>query len=189
MAVVDVDFDVRGAGAAGRDEEGAGVEADFRGRGREGGVWEADVEEAAWLGGVVSLLVSAPQCHGQWGRKGWPAPVGGSGGAGCLDSQTCDGISVWICGCIIGYGLGDSACEHVYRKERFAERGILRVNIIHVIHRLDQGWDVELVEIEAPDVVEVPFDASEVTGAEPARVLQIFPGDLGDVLVQWPEID
>ena len=43
VAVVDIDFDIGGAGAAGRDEEGAGGVADFRGRGREGGVWEADV--------------------------------------------------------------------------------------------------------------------------------------------------
>ena len=44
---------------------------------------------------------------------------------------------------------------------------MLCVNIIHIIHRLDRGWDVELIEIEAPDVVAVPFNASEVTSSEP----------------------
>lgn len=72
MGVVDVDFDIGGAGAAGRDEEGAGAVADFRGGGREGGVWEADIEEAVLLGGVVSFLVSPPtppRCHRSKGSE------------------------------------------------------------------------------------------------------------------------
>ena len=105
------------------------------------------------------------------------------------DLQTCDGISVRVSGCVIGDGFRDIVCKHVYREERLAQCGILPVNIIHVIDRLDQGRDVKLVEIKAPDVVEVPFDASEGTGAEPGRVVQIFPGDLGDVLIQGPKID
>ena len=103
--------------------------------------------------------------------------------------QTCDGISVRVSGCVIGDGFGDIACEHVYREECLAERGKLLVNTIHVIDRLDQGRDVESVEIEAPDVVKIPLDAGEGTGAEPGRVVQIFPGDLGDVLIQGPKID
>ena len=105
------------------------------------------------------------------------------------DLQTCDGISVRVSGCVIGDGFRDIACKHVYREERLAECGKLLVNAVHVIDRLDQGRDVESVEIEAPDVVKIPFDASEVTGAEPGRVVQIFPGDLGDVLIQRPKID
>lgn len=46
MPVVDVDFNVVGAGAARGDEEAARVAADFGGGGPEGGVSEADVEEA-----------------------------------------------------------------------------------------------------------------------------------------------
>ena len=51
VPVIDVDFNVGGAGAAGGDEEAAGVEADFGGGRREGGVGEADVEEAV-VGGL-----------------------------------------------------------------------------------------------------------------------------------------
>ena len=105
------------------------------------------------------------------------------------DLQTCDGISVRVSGCVIGDGFCDIVGKHVYREERLAQCGILLVNIIHVIHRLDQGRDVKSVEIEAPDVVEIPFDASEGTSAEPGRVVQVFPGDLGDVLIQGPKID
>ena len=105
------------------------------------------------------------------------------------DLQTCDGISVWVSGCVIGDGFRDIVCKHVYSEERLAQCGILLVNAIHVTDRLDQGWDVKSVEIEAPNIVEVPFDASEVTSAEPRRIVQIFPGDLGDVLIQGPKIN
>ena len=56
MPVVDVDFDVGAAGAAGGDEEAPGVSADFRGGRGEGRVCEADVEEAkgGWEEGWVS---------------------------------------------------------------------------------------------------------------------------------------
>ena len=46
VPVVDVDFDVARAGAAGRDEDAARVAPDLRGQGREERVSEADVEEA-----------------------------------------------------------------------------------------------------------------------------------------------
>lgn len=105
-----------------------------------------------------------------------------------FDLQACDGVSVWISGCVVGDGLDDSRRVHVYCEERFAEPGVLRVNGVHVIYCVDEGWDVDLVEIQAPDAVEVSFDAGEGVDAEFGRGLDIFPGYHGDILVKGPEI-
>lgn len=45
-----------------------------------------------------------------------------------------------------------------------------------------------MVKIQAPDTVEVSFDASESVDPEFGRGLDVFPGDHGDVLVEGPEI-
>lgn len=69
-----------------------------------------------------------------------------------------------------------------------AEARVLRVDGVHVVYCVDEGRDVDLVKIQAPDTVEVSFDASESVDPEFGRGLDVFPGDHGDVLVEGPEI-
>lgn len=64
----------------------------------------------------------------------------------------------------------------------------MRVDVVHVIHCVDEGWDVDLVEVQAPDAVEVSFDAGEGVDAEFGRGLDVLPGDLGDILIEGPKI-
>ena len=67
VPVVDVDFNVVGAGAARGDEETARVAADFGGRGPEGRVSEADVEEAGRGEGEGEFIFPL---KGDWGLEG-----------------------------------------------------------------------------------------------------------------------
>lgn len=108
-------------------------------------------------------------------------------GAFC-DLQACNGVAVWIGGRVVGDGLDDSRCDYVYGEERSAERRIKRVDVVHVADCIDEGWDVDLVKIEAPDAVEVSFDARDGIDAESGRGLDILPGNHGDVLLKGPKI-
>ena len=112
----------------------------------------------------------------------------GTRGEGPCDLQACDGVAVWIGGCVVGDGLDDSSRDHIYCEERFAEARILRVNGVHVVYCIYEGWDVDLVEIQAPDAVGFSFDAGNGVDTESGRGLDVFPGDHGDVLVEGPEI-
>lgn len=103
------------------------------------------------------------------------------------DPQACDSVAVWIGGCVVGDRLDDPRRVHVDCEECFAEIGVLRVDGVHVADCVDEGWYVDLVEIQAPDAVEVSFDAGEGVDAEFGRGLDVFPRDHGDVLVEWPE--
>lgn len=174
MPVVDVDFNVVGAGAARGDEEAARVAADFGGGGPEGGVSEADVEEA----GRGKARVSFFFFEGGLGIGGW----------GALHSQACDGVAVWIGGCVVRDRLDDSRGVHVYCEERSTKGGVLRVDGVHVVDCADEGGDVDLVEIQAPDAVQVALYAGEGVDAESGRGLNVFPGDHGDVLFKRPEV-
>ncbi len=109
-------------------------------------------------------------------------------GDGAFDLQSCDGVPIWIGGCVIRNGLDDSRRVHVYCEKRLAEAGVLHVDGLHVVYCIDEGWDVDLVKVQAPDAVEVSFDAGEGVDAEFGRGLDVFPGDHGNVLVEGPEI-
>lgn len=77
---------------------------------------------------------------------------------------------------------------HVYCEERFAEAGVLRVGGVHVVYCVDESWDVDLVEVQAPGAVEVSFDTGKRVRAESGRSLDVFPGDHADILNKGPEI-
>lgn len=85
-------------------------------------------------------------------------------------------------------GLNDLRHIHVYCEEQLAEAQVLRVDGVHVVHSVDEGWDVNLVEIEAPDTVKISFDADERVDAEIGRGLDVFPGHHGDILAGEAEI-
>lgn len=89
---------------------------------------------------------------------------------------------------MVGHGLDDSRRDHVYGEERSAESRVLRVDRVHVAYCLDEGRDVNLVKVQAPDAVEVSFDARDGIDAKSGRGLDVFPGNHGDILLKGPKI-
>lgn len=105
-----------------------------------------------------------------------------------MHSQACDGVAVWIGGCVVRDRLDDPRGVHVYCEERSTKGGVLRVDGVHVVDCADEGGDVDLVEVQAPDAVQVALYAGEGVDAESRRGLNVFPGDHGDVLFKRPEV-
>lgn len=105
------------------------------------------------------------------------------------DLQACDGISVGVCGCVVGNGLSDSGGVHVDCEEGGAEGGIACVDVVHQGHGANQRWHVDLVEVQAPHAVEIPFNAGEGVDAEFGLGFDVFPGYHGDVLLEGAEVD
>lgn len=74
-------------------------------------------------------------------------------------------------------------------KEGLSELGVLVIDTIHVVHCLDEGGHVDLIQVQTPGAVVVSLDASDGIDAEFGLGLDIFPGDHGDVLIEGPKID
>ena len=171
VPVVDVHLDILRAGAARGDEDAARAAADLGGGGAQGGVSEAEVEVA---GGGLLVFFFGYENDGK--------------GKGCMHLQPCDGVSVRVGGGVVRDGLDDPGRVHVYCEECLTEGGVLGVDGVHVAHCADERRDVDSVEVEAPDAVEVAFDAGESVDAEFGRGLNVFPWDHGDVLVKGAEV-
>jgi len=114
--------------------------------------------------------------------------VGTGVSGGTSDLQACCGVPVRIGGYVVRNRLDDSRCVHIYGEECLVEDRVLRVDGVHVIYCADKGRDVNLVKIQAPDTVEISFNASEGVNPEFRRGLDVFPRDHGDVLVEGPEV-
>ena len=61
-----------------------------------------------------------------------------------------------------------------------AEVGMLRVDGVHVVDCSDEGGYVGLIEVQAPNAMEVAFDAGNSVGAEFGRSFDVFLGNYGD---------
>ena len=53
--------------------------------------------------------------------------------------------------------LDHSARVQVYHQKWFREVRVLGVDAVHVLYCTDKAWDVDLVEIQAPDVMKAPL--------------------------------
>ena len=100
-----------------------------------------------------------------------------------FDLQAGDGAPVWIGRCVVRDRLDLSARVQVYRQKCYPEVGILGVDAVHVRYCADEGWDVDLIEIQAPDVVQASFRTGEAASIESGRRFKVFPRNHGDVLL------
>ena len=66
---------------------------------------------------------------------------------------------------------------------------MLRVDGVHVVGCGDEGGHVDLIEVQAPNAMELAFDAGDGIDAESGRSLDVFPGNHGDDLVEGLEVD
>ena len=108
---------------------------------------------------------------------------------GELNIQACDSTSVRVSGSIVRDGLSDSRRVHVNCKKREAKVSILRIDNVHVVNCGNESGHVDLIEIQAPNAMELAFDAGDGVDAKFGRGLDVFPRNHGNVLVEGSEVN